>query len=166
VKGMSLVSRPDSLVCPLCEAGQLRSSAIGSVRRCESCGAPLSGALLEALRGICVPDALGTHACECGHPQMRRLPDGVFHCPACGSEVLPIDAPLTASKPDEHKVAYWAGWLDGRFGERGSFVDNPDLARWENPSDRLAYYQGHRAGNEARRARNSRNPDAREKLFG
>jgi ribosomal protein L37AE/L43A len=91
VKGMSLASRPDSLVCPLCEAGQLRSSAIGSMRRrCESCGAPLSGALLEALRGICaLPDALGTHPCECGHPRMRRLPDGVFHCPACGSEVVP-----------------------------------------------------------------------------
>lgn len=28
----------------------------------------------------------------CGHPEMRRLPDGVFHCPACGSEVLPIGA--------------------------------------------------------------------------
>ena len=26
---------------------------------------------------------------ECGHPEMCRLPDGVFHCPACGSEVLP-----------------------------------------------------------------------------
>ncbi len=89
MKGISLASRPDSLVCPLCEAGQLRSSAIGSMRRCESCGAPLSGALVEALRGICaLPDALGTHACECGHPEMRRLPDGVFHCPACGSEVV------------------------------------------------------------------------------
>jgi hypothetical protein len=21
---------------------------------------------------------------------MRRLPNGIFHCPACGSEVLPI----------------------------------------------------------------------------
>jgi ribosomal protein L37AE/L43A len=89
VRGMSLASRPDSLVCPLCEAGQLRSCGIGSMRRCESCGAPLSGAMLETLRGICaLPDALGTHACECGHPEMRRLPDEVFHCPACGSEVV------------------------------------------------------------------------------
>jgi hypothetical protein len=23
---------------------------------------------------------------------MRRLPDGMFHCPSCGSEVLPIEA--------------------------------------------------------------------------
>jgi hypothetical protein len=27
---------------------------------------------------------------------MRRLPDGVQHCPACGSEVLPIGSPLSA----------------------------------------------------------------------
>jgi ribosomal protein L37AE/L43A len=88
VKGSCLVSRPDSLVCPVCEAGQLRSSAIG-LMRCESCGAPLSGATLETLRQIiALPDALGRHACECGHPEMRRLPDGTFHCPACGSEVV------------------------------------------------------------------------------
>jgi ribosomal protein L37AE/L43A len=36
-----------------------------------------------------LPVSLGAHACECGHPEMRRLPDGVFHCPACGSEILP-----------------------------------------------------------------------------
>jgi hypothetical protein len=41
--------------------------------------------------------------------------------------------------------------MDGRFVERGSFVDNPNLAKWGNPSDRLDYYQCHRAGNEARR---------------
>ncbi len=41
---------------------------------------------------IALPDALGTHACECGHPEMRLLPDGTFHCPSCGSEVLPIEA--------------------------------------------------------------------------
>jgi ribosomal protein L37AE/L43A len=47
--------------------------------------------MLEALREIAaLPDALGSHACECGHPEMRRLPDGVFHCPACGCEVLPL----------------------------------------------------------------------------
>jgi hypothetical protein len=50
--------------------------------------------------------------------------------------------------------------------KRGSFVDNPNLAKWENPSDRFDYYQGHRAGSEARQSRNSQDPDAREKLFG
>jgi hypothetical protein len=59
--------------------------------RCGSCGLPLLGAMLETLRGIAdLPEALGAHPCECGHPEMRRLPDGVFHCPACGSEVLPV----------------------------------------------------------------------------
>jgi hypothetical protein len=59
VKGPS--SRPRVLICPHCEAGvQINALA----------------------------DALGRHACECGHPEMRRLPDGVFHCPACGSEVI------------------------------------------------------------------------------
>jgi ribosomal protein L37AE/L43A len=40
---------------------------------------------------LALPEALGTHACEeCGHPQMRRLPDGIFHCPACHAEVTPF----------------------------------------------------------------------------
>ena len=54
------------------------------------CGYAPSRGVLEALRQIIfLPDALGNHACECRHPEMRRLPDGVFWCPACGSEVLP-----------------------------------------------------------------------------
>ena len=62
--------------------------------RCESCGGSLSGAMLETLWRIsALPDAVGAHTCECGHPEMRLLPDGTFHCPACGSEVLPVNAP-------------------------------------------------------------------------
>jgi hypothetical protein len=81
--------------------------------------------------------------------------------------VLPSDASSTPSRPEEHAQAYWAGWVEGRFGERGSFVDNPNLSRWEDPIERLAYYRGHRAGSGARRDRNSQNPDACEKqLFG
>jgi hypothetical protein len=65
------------------------------VTRCGSCGLPLLGSALETLREIVgLPDALGAHPCECGHPEMRRLPDGVYHCPACGSEVLPTEIPL------------------------------------------------------------------------
>ncbi len=63
--------------------------------------------------GLCqvaaLPDALGGHACECSHPEMRRLPEGVVHCPACGSEVLPLNvAPLTArgSKTAARKTGY------------------------------------------------------------
>ena len=150
----SLASRSRCLICPLCEAGKLQPSGQDSAR-CASCAGPVSKAMLGALRQIvALPDALGKHACEeCGHPEMRSLPDGTFHCPACGSEVLPIDASSTpSSRPEEHAQAYWAGWVEGRFGERGSFVGNPNLARWENPSERLTYHQGHCAGSEARNA--------------
>jgi hypothetical protein len=78
------------VVCPLCEAGELRAFGRESAR-CGSCGCLLGGTTLEILREIVgLPNTLGSHACECGHPEMRCLPDGVFHCPACGSEVLPI----------------------------------------------------------------------------
>jgi ribosomal protein L37AE/L43A len=166
MRGSSVASRPDSLVCPLCEASKLHPSDQHSMT-CRSCGAHVQEAMLETLRSIStLPGALGSHACECGHPEMRRLPNGVFHCPACGSEVLPIGAASAPLRSDEHGAAYRAGWVDGCFGERGSFVDSPNLAKWEAPSDRLAYYRGHRAGSEARQSRNSRNPDTREKLFG
>lgn len=148
MKGLSLLSRPDSLVCPLCEAGGLRPSDNGSMR-CGSCGGSLSEAMLTILRQITgLPDALGSHACDCGHPEMRCLPDGVFHCPSCGSEVLPIDAHVTLSEPGERSEAWCAGWMDGYFGERASFACNPNLAKWEPPSDRLDYYRGHRAGSQ------------------
>jgi ribosomal protein L37AE/L43A len=78
------------LTCPFCEAHELRAFGHNSAR-CDSCGGLLSGALLETLQGITgLPDVLGNHACECGHPEMRLLPDRVFRCPACGSEVLPV----------------------------------------------------------------------------
>jgi hypothetical protein len=165
MRNPSLASRADSLVCPLCEASKLYPSDQDSMR-CRSCGAHLQGSVLETLRSIStLPDTLGSHACECGHPEMKLLPDETYHCPACGSEVLPLET--SGGLNLEHRSeAYQAGWEDGRFGERGSFVDNTNLAKWENPSDRLAYYRGHRAGSEARQPRNSRNPDAHEKLFG
>lgn len=78
-----------TLVCPLCEAGELRPH--GLLERCVTCGRFVERAVLTTLEQIAaLPDAAGAHACECGHPEMRRLPDGVFHCPACGSEVTPI----------------------------------------------------------------------------
>jgi ribosomal protein L37AE/L43A len=166
MRDSSLVSRSDSFVCPLCEASQLYPSGQGSMT-CQSCNTQLQGAMLGTLRSIStLPDTLGSHACECGHPEMRRLPDGTYHCPSCGSEVAPAEVPSTASKSEERGLAYWSGWADGRFGERGSFVDNTNLARWEAPPDRLAYYRGHRASSEARQSRDDRNPDTHEKLFG
>ncbi len=86
-------SRPNSLVCPLCGLGELHPVGNDSAR-CASCSSLVHGWTLEFLRQVAaLPDALGKHACECGHPEIRRLPDGVFHCPACGSEVLPLHAP-------------------------------------------------------------------------
>jgi hypothetical protein len=165
VKSSSLASRRDFFVCPLCEAGELRPARQGSAR-CASCTGLVSEAMLEMLRQITdLPDALGSHACECGHPEMRRLPDGTFHCPACRSEVMPLGTSPIAQESGEHTKAYWTGWIDGRFGEKSSFVDNPNLARWKDPSDRLDYYRGHRAGSEARQTSNSRNPHISEELF-
>jgi hypothetical protein len=90
VKGSSIASKPCSLVCALCEAGKLHTLGHDQAR-CDSCRGSLSGAMLEALREIAtLPETVGSHACECGHPEMRLLPDGVFHCPACGCEVLPL----------------------------------------------------------------------------
>ena len=154
----SLASRPGSLVCPFCQKGALLRSSANDSMRCQSCGGHLSGALLETLRQIsALPDALGSHACEeCGHPQMRLLPDRTFHCPSCGSEVVPLGAASVDWKGEERSAAsYWAGWLEGRFGRIGSFADNPNLAKWELPSERLDYYRGHRAGSEIRQARES-----------
>jgi ribosomal protein S27E len=149
MKGSSLESRFASLVCPICEAVSIRIGAANSTR-CESCGERLSSAVLGTLQQVAsLPDALGDHPCECGHPEMRQLPDGTYHCPACGSEVLPLGVPPVDRKPDENGKAYWAGWLDGRFRASTSIIDNPTLARFEEPSDRLDYYRGHRAGCEA-----------------
>jgi ribosomal protein L37AE/L43A len=86
------------IVCPFCESGELVSLGPGFAR-CGSCRMPLLGSALETLRDIVgLPDALGIHPCECGHPEMRKLPDGVLHCPACRSEVLPLDARARGSR--------------------------------------------------------------------
>jgi hypothetical protein len=87
------VSRARHIVCPFCEVGELVSLG-QAFARCAACELPLVGSTLETLRDIIgLPDALGTHPCECGHSEMRVLPDGVYHCPACRSEVLPVRVP-------------------------------------------------------------------------
>jgi hypothetical protein len=86
----SVTATAHTLCCPFCEIYELEPFGYNSVR-CESCGAILAGALLETLLWIAeLPDVVGRHACECGHPEMRLLPDEVYWCPACGSEVLPV----------------------------------------------------------------------------
>jgi uncharacterized protein (DUF983 family) len=94
VKGSALASSPDAIICPLCEAGELFSGGVSV--RCDSCARAVGVAALRTLEEIvALPDVLGKHACECGHPEMRRLPDSVFHCPACGLEVLSLKASST-----------------------------------------------------------------------
>ena len=82
-------------MCPACELGEQRTC--GPERsRCDSCARVLNGTVLETLRQIAaLPEVIGTHSCECGHPEMRELSDGVLHCPACGSEVLPLKSDST-----------------------------------------------------------------------
>jgi hypothetical protein len=87
------------IVGPICEAGELRALGRGPAR-CESCGCLLRGMTLTTLQEMVgLPDALGSHACECGQPGRHRLPDGVFHCPACGSEVLPVETVPPSASP-------------------------------------------------------------------
>ena len=90
--GISVIG---SVVCPVCGAYELRSSGHrGAV--CTGCGFVMGGPMLKTLLEIVgLPDVHGSHACEeCGHPQMKLLPDGVFHCPACRAEVLPVGIPV------------------------------------------------------------------------
>jgi hypothetical protein len=88
---MSVLTKRVALVCSAREV--YRMQAVRSMQaRCLGCGFELGGQMLETLFEILtLPEALGTHACEeCGHPQMRHLPDGIYHCPACHAEVTPI----------------------------------------------------------------------------
>jgi len=91
VKPSTPASGSHSLMCPICEAGELRSGDHQNGVQCPVCDYEPSRDVLGTLQQIIsLPDALGAHACEeCGHPEMRLLPDGVSHCPGCGSEVLP-----------------------------------------------------------------------------
>jgi ribosomal protein L37AE/L43A len=96
-------SRAHRAVCPFCESGELVSLG-HDFARCGSCRMPLVGSTLETLRDIvALPDALGNHPCECGHPEMRKLPDGVFHCPACRIEVLPIEVRVVDARRKGHR---------------------------------------------------------------
>jgi ribosomal protein L37AE/L43A len=86
-KGMGIPA--GRIVCPHCELGRIRF-VDPSAAHCKRCGCTLNDDILGELRRITsLPETLGRHPCECGHPEMRPLPDGIFHCPACGSEVLP-----------------------------------------------------------------------------
>ena len=99
MKGSVSASKPHLVICPLCEEGELRLDGNGATR-CDSCVRVVEGAVIETLEQIVgLSDALGKHACECGHPEMRLLPDGVFHCAACGAEVTPLNASSVHIRP-------------------------------------------------------------------
>lgn len=149
----NVTSNTNPLTCPFCESAHLEDFGRNSAR-CRTCGGVLGGELLEMLRAIvALPDTLGRHACECGHPEMRLLPDDVYRCPACGAEVVPVSAGSPTWKSPDRSEAYWSGWLDGRYGELKLMSANRGLARWESGQDRLDFYRGHRDGHEARVAR-------------
>jgi len=158
--GPPAASETRPLTCPSCESDELRHLSQASAR-CASCGCLLNGTALQTLRQIVtLPDAVGVHACECGHPEMRCLPDGVFRCPSCGAEVLPIAAEKISPGQEHHGKAYWTGWLDGRYGDATCFTGNERLKQWEDISDRLEYYRGHRASRRDRLTKEDATPEA------
>ena len=143
-------SNTNSLICPCCGINELERGGEGAAR-CTRCERPISKQVLETLEQIAsLPDAIGSNACECGHPEMRHLADGVLRCPACGSEVVPLSASATGTQSESTSEAYRCGWAEGLFGDTETFVCNEGLARWEDANDRLAYYRGHRAGRAGR----------------
>ena len=143
-------SNANSINCPCCGINELERGDEGAAR-CTRCDRLISTQVLETLEQIAsLPDAMGGHACECGHPEMRHLADGVLWCPACGSEVLPLSASATRSESESASEAYRCGWAEGLFGDMETFVRNEGLARWEDANDRLDYYRGHRAGRAVR----------------
>jgi ribosomal protein L37AE/L43A len=143
-------SNTDSIICPRCGIDELERSANG-VARCARCDRPIGTQVVKTLEQIVsLPEAIGSHACECGHPEMRHLADGVMWCPACGAEVLPFSASEMRSESGSTSEAYRCGWVEGLFGNTQTFVHNDKLARWEDAYDRLDYYRGHRAGRAVR----------------
>src|SRR5215207_2216690 len=95
VGSATTASRAGYLVCPGCGCGQLQPrGSLSHLLECDFCKRAFDKTIMETIMQIvALPRALGKHPCDCGHPEMRRLPDGVFHCPACRAEVLPVSIP-------------------------------------------------------------------------
>jgi hypothetical protein len=123
-------SRPGRIVCPVCGSGELQFRRLTllqfrgpALAECDSCGRNVDGAVLRILEQIvALPEAIGLHACECGHPEMRRLPDWAFCCPACGAEVLPFDA-FQGQRPAPEAGAPNPGGCLGVFEILSGFVE-------------------------------------------
>ena len=123
VRSHVTTSRANYLVCPACGYGALcPQGPLSRSPDCEYCCCTFDGAIVETLKQIvALPDAMGKHACECGHPEMRSLPDGTFHCPACRSEVVPTEPNLCAvvNHAEEGKQERRAGERGERRAEQG-----------------------------------------------
>jgi hypothetical protein len=93
--GSAIASRADEVVCPGCGCGRLLPRGfLSCLAECDRRGRAFDKTILEPLKQIvALPRAMGKHPCECGHLEMPRLPAGVFHCPACRAEVLPVSIP-------------------------------------------------------------------------
>jgi hypothetical protein len=110
VGSATTASRADYLLCPGCGCGQLQPprGPLPRLIECDRCGCAFDNTIVETLKQIvALPEALGNHSCECGHPEMRRLPDGVFHCPACRAEVLPASIPEPRPVAGRKSLATW-----------------------------------------------------------
>src|SRR5215203_7291309 len=73
-------SRAGYLVCPGCGCGQLQPPRgfLSRLLECDFCKRAFENTIVETIMQIvALPRALGKHPCDCGHPEMRRLPDGV-----------------------------------------------------------------------------------------
>ena len=92
--GSPTASGADEIVCPACGRGQLQPPRdfLSRLAECDHSKRAFDNTVVEMLKRIvALPTALGKHPCECGHPEMRRLPDGIFRCPVCRAEVGELD---------------------------------------------------------------------------
>lgn len=109
-------SRPGYIVCPKCESGGLQLKPYTfTLAECSFCSQAFERAVFKTLKQIAaLQEIVGTHACEeCLHPEMHRMAGGGFLCPACHSEVLPVNLPeLSHDEPNEGQISefvdkYW-----------------------------------------------------------
>jgi hypothetical protein len=91
-------SKPGHIICPACGSGELGPQG-SHLTVCDACGVSSSGAVLRTLEQIAaLPEGLGHHACECGHPEMRHLPDGVFIAQLVVWRSFPANGPWLSSR--------------------------------------------------------------------
>ena len=128
----SMTSSPDHIVCPECEAGELPIKLYSlDVPQCVSCGQTFERAIFKTLKQIAtLGEALGENSCEeCGHPEMHRLSDGAFICPACRSEML-----LSSVSDFSHYKPFKRRLIDTRNLEVEGESVLSRLLRWIMPS--------------------------------